>query len=41
VLGDAVNSPRFNAVATVSVIGVSVLALLVVGQTVIGWLHLG
>jgi Mn2+/Fe2+ NRAMP family transporter len=41
VLGDAVNSPRFQVVATVSVIGVGFLALLVVVQTVLGWLHLG
>jgi Mn2+/Fe2+ NRAMP family transporter len=40
VLGDAVNGPRFQVVATVSVIGVSVLALLVVAQSVLGWLHL-
>ncbi len=40
ILGDAVNSPRFRAVATVSVVAVSTLALVVVGQTVIGWLHL-
>ncbi|HSO95660.1 MAG TPA: divalent metal cation transporter [Acidimicrobiia bacterium] len=38
VLGDAVNSPRFRAVATISVIGVSVLATVVVAQTVGGWL---
>ena len=41
VLGDAVNSPRFRVVATVSVVAVSALALLVVLQTVAGWLHLG
>jgi Mn2+/Fe2+ NRAMP family transporter len=40
VLGDAVNSPRFNAVATVSVVGVGLLALVVVVQTVGGWLGL-
>jgi Mn2+/Fe2+ NRAMP family transporter len=38
VLGDAVNSPRFRAVATVSVIGVGALALVVVLQTVGGWI---
>jgi NRAMP (natural resistance-associated macrophage protein)-like metal ion transporter len=38
VLGDAVNSPRFRVVATISVVGVSLLALLVVLQTVGGWL---
>ncbi len=41
VLGDAVNSPRFRAVATVSVVGVSALALTVVAQTVLGWLGVG
>lgn len=40
VLGDAVNGPRFRVVATVSVAAVGVLALWVVGQTVLGWLHL-
>ncbi len=39
ILGDAVNSPRFRAVATVSIAAVSVLALVVVLQTVGGWLH--
>jgi len=38
VLGDAVNSPRFRFVATVSVIGVGLLAVVVVAQTVGGWL---
>jgi NRAMP (natural resistance-associated macrophage protein)-like metal ion transporter len=38
VLGDAVNSPRFRAVATLSVIGVGLLAVVVVVQTVGGWL---
>ena len=38
VLGDAVNSPRFRFVATVSVIGVALLAVVVVAQTVGGWL---
>jgi len=38
VLGDAVNSPRFRAVATISVIGVGLLAVVVVLQTVGGWL---
>jgi Mn2+/Fe2+ NRAMP family transporter len=37
VLGDAVNSPRFRAVATISVIGVGLLAVVVVLQTVGGW----
>ena len=40
ILGDAVNSPRFRAVATVSVVAVGALSLLVVVQTVGGWLHL-
>jgi Mn2+/Fe2+ NRAMP family transporter len=40
ILGDAVNSPRFRVVASVSVVAVSALALVVVGQTVLGWLHL-
>jgi Mn2+/Fe2+ NRAMP family transporter len=38
VLGDAVNSPRFRVVATISVIGVGLLAVVVVLQTVGGWL---
>jgi Mn2+/Fe2+ NRAMP family transporter len=38
VLGDAVNSPRFRVVATLSVIGVGLLAVVVVLQTVGGWL---
>jgi Mn2+/Fe2+ NRAMP family transporter len=37
VLGDAVNGPRFRVVATVCVVAVSVLALWVVVQTVVGW----
>ena len=41
ILGDAVNSPRFRVVATVSVVAVGALAVLVVLQTVAGWLHLG
>ena len=40
VLGDAVNGRRFNVVATVSVAGVAVLALVVLVQTVSGWLGL-
>ncbi|MBV8980258.1 MAG: Nramp family divalent metal transporter [Acidimicrobiia bacterium] len=37
VLGDATNGPRFNVVATVSVVAVAVLALIVVVQSVGGW----
>jgi Mn2+/Fe2+ NRAMP family transporter len=40
VLGDAVNAPRFRVVATVSVVAVGALAVLVVVQTVFGWLGL-
>jgi Mn2+/Fe2+ NRAMP family transporter len=40
ILGDAVNSPRFRVVASISVVAVSTVALVVVGQTVLGWLHL-
>ena len=36
-LGDAVNSPRFRIVATISVIAVAVLALFVAIDTVLGW----
>ena len=38
VMGDAVNGPWFRLVATVSVAAVAVLAVLVVAQTVAGWL---
>jgi NRAMP (natural resistance-associated macrophage protein)-like metal ion transporter len=41
ILGDAVNSPRFRVVATIAVVAVGTLSLLVVLQTVAGWLHLG
>jgi Mn2+/Fe2+ NRAMP family transporter len=41
VLGDAVNGPRFRVVATVSVVGVSALAVVVVAQTVLGWIGAG
>jgi len=40
VLGDAVNGSRFNIVATVSVLAVAVLAVVVVVQTVGGWVGL-
>jgi len=38
VLGDAVNGPRFRMVATLCVVVVSVLALVVLVQTVLDWL---
>ena len=38
VLGDAANGPIFRAVATVCVAVVGVLSLVVLGQTVGGWL---
>lgn len=38
VLGDAVNGPRFRVVATIVVVLVGTLAVVVVGQTVLGWL---
>lgn len=41
VLGDAVNGPRFRLVATVCVLVVSVLALVVLVQAVLGWLGIG
>ena len=41
VLGDAVNTPRFRAVATVCVVVVAVLAGAVVLLTLLGWLGLG
>jgi Mn2+/Fe2+ NRAMP family transporter len=37
VLGDAVNGPRFKAVATICVVVVSVLAAIVLVLTVLGW----
>jgi Mn2+/Fe2+ NRAMP family transporter len=37
VLGDAANSPRFRAVATVCVSVVAILAAVVLVQTVAGW----
>jgi Mn2+/Fe2+ NRAMP family transporter len=40
VLGDAVNRPRFKAVATVCVVVVSVLASVVLALTVLGWFGL-
>lgn len=39
VMGPAVNGRRFNAVATVSIAGVALLAALVVVITVGGWMH--
>jgi len=41
VLGDAVNGPRFRAVALVCVVVIAVLAAAVVVQTVIGWFGFG
>jgi Mn2+/Fe2+ NRAMP family transporter len=38
VLGDAVNGPRFRVVATICVVVVSVLAVAVLVDTVLGWL---
>ncbi len=41
VLGDAVNSPRFHAVAVVCVVAVAALATLVVAQTMLSWAGVG
>jgi Mn2+/Fe2+ NRAMP family transporter len=41
VLGTAVNSPRFHAVAVVCVVAVGALATLVVAQTALSWTGLG
>jgi len=41
VLGDAVNGPRFRAVALVCVVVIAVLATAVVVQTVLGWFGFG
>jgi Mn2+/Fe2+ NRAMP family transporter len=40
VLDDAVNGPRLNVVATISVIAVAILAAVVFVQTVGGWVGL-
>ncbi|MDA8384869.1 MAG: divalent metal cation transporter [Actinomycetota bacterium] len=41
VLGEHSNGPIFRTVATVVVTGVSALSLLLLGQTVLGWFHIG
>ncbi|MDA8262312.1 MAG: divalent metal cation transporter [Actinomycetota bacterium] len=41
VLGEHANGPVFRTVATVVVAGVSALSLLLLGQTVLGWFHIG
>ena len=41
VLGSAANGPIFRTVATVVVVAVSSLSLILVGQSVLGWLHVG
>ena len=40
-LGDAANGPVFRVVATASVLAVSAMAAIVVGQTVLGWFGVG
>ncbi len=40
VLGDAVNGPIFRKVSLVAVGGVAALSLVLLGQTVVGWLGL-
>ncbi len=40
-LGDAANGPVFRVVATTSVLAVSAMAAIVVGQTVLGWFGVG
>jgi Mn2+/Fe2+ NRAMP family transporter len=40
VLGNAVNGPRFRVVASISVAVIATMAILVLLQTVAGWLHL-
>jgi Mn2+/Fe2+ NRAMP family transporter len=40
-LGDAANGPVFRVVATASVLGVSSMAAVVIGQTVLGWFSVG
>jgi Mn2+/Fe2+ NRAMP family transporter len=37
VLGDAANKPVFRTVATVAIVGISVMSLLLLGQTALGW----
>lgn len=41
VLGDAVNGPRFRVVATICVVVIAVLAVVVLVQTVLGWIGTG
>jgi Mn2+/Fe2+ NRAMP family transporter len=41
VLGDAANGPVFRVVAATCVLGVSIMSLIVLVQTVMGWLALG
>jgi Mn2+/Fe2+ NRAMP family transporter len=40
VLGDAANGPRFRIVATTCVVVIAILAVAVLGQTVLGWFGL-
>lgn len=39
-MGPNANSPRFRVLATVCTVGVAVLALIVAGQTILGWVGL-
>ncbi|CAG4918988.1 divalent metal cation transporter [Acidithrix sp. C25] len=41
ILGDAANGRIFRGVATATVVGVSSLSLVLMGQTVLGWFHIG
>jgi Mn2+/Fe2+ NRAMP family transporter len=38
VLGDAVNKPAFRTAATIAVGAISIMSLLLLGQTVLSWI---
>jgi Mn2+/Fe2+ NRAMP family transporter len=40
VLGAAANKPEFRVAATIAVAAISAMSLLLLGQTVLGWLGL-
>ena len=41
VLGDAANKPVFRAIATIAVVGISIMSLLLLGDTILGWFGIG
>lgn len=41
VLGSAVNKPAFRIAATIAVTAISIMSLLLLGSSVLGWLGIG